>query len=131
MGFVIIVTFKYAVMPNNYANIGAKLPDIASLDQRITIQTFTTSRTATGSELITWVDLRTVWARAKPLSRKAGESFTADQHITTGQIEFTVRYTGDVTEKMRVIYDGDTYDILAIDMVGRRKFETYLCEVRK
>lgn len=114
----------------NYANIGQQLPDIASLDKRITIQSLTTARSETGAEVPTWADWRTVWARVEYPKTGSDEQILTDQEQSIRRVKVTIRYTGTVKEKWRFMIDDETYDITAITPLGRQKFEVIWAEVR-
>jgi SPP1 family predicted phage head-tail adaptor len=115
----------------NNANLGAQVPDIGSLDKRITIQSLTTARSATGAEVPTWADWRTVWAAVEYPKTGSDETILTDQEQAIRRAKFTIRYTGHVQEKWRIVYESDTYDITVIVPTGRRKFEFIWAEVRK
>lgn len=115
----------------NYANLGQQLPDVGSMDRRITIQTWTASQSTTGEAVNTWADWRTVWAKIRYIKTGNGEDFGIDTQLAKSRIEYTFRYTGTVTEKMRIVdEDGVILDIINIDVLGRRKFEVATCEAR-
>ena len=81
------------------------------LDRLVTIQQETVTRTPFGSEVVTWVDLDTVWARFT--QQTATETFRNEANImqATSMAAFRIRYRDDVTEKMRIVHDGDNWDI--------------------
>lgn len=114
----------------NHRNLGAILPDIAALNERVTLQTFTTSRDTNGAEIITWADAWTDWCRVDYSRTGNEESLTGDQFIVFTRVKFTLRYRGTINEKMRFVYDGENYDIMYKEILGQRKFETFTCENR-
>jgi SPP1 family predicted phage head-tail adaptor len=46
----------------------------------------------------------------------------ADKNTVTADCIFTIRYRAGVTEKMRVLWDGATYDIIHIAEAERRRY---------
>lgn len=117
---------------NSTTNLIQQLPSIASLDKRVTVQTLTTTRGAAGGEVITWSDLRTVWAMVEYMATGNDETIIGDQPTVMYRTRITMRYQGDVTEKMRIVYnvDGtntDTFDIVYKEILGRRQFERFTC----
>lgn len=117
---------------NSTTNLSQQLPSIASLDKRVTIQTLTTTRGAAGGEIATWSDLRTDWAMVDYTATGNTEGINGDQPVVTYRTRITMRYRGDVTEKMRLIYniDGtntDTFDVMFKEILGRRQFERFTC----
>jgi SPP1 family predicted phage head-tail adaptor len=89
------------------------------LDRRITLQTLTISRDGYGATIETWTDLDTVWAEVVPL--KGTEYFAAAQIVVEEQLKFRIRYRSDLTEKVRITYNGQTYDVQNITEIGRRQ----------
>ena len=90
------------------------------LDRIITIQQRSATRDAFGSEVVTWVDLASVWARFSPQS--AREQFRNESNIeqASNTAAFRIRWRDDLDEAMRVVYDGHNWDIEGIIEVGRR-----------
>ena len=88
------------------------------LDRRITIQ-----HQVTGSgfgAVTTWEDLATVWARLmRPTAQEIYRN-EANREQATQTAYFRVRWRNDVTEDMRVVFDGHNWDIEGILEVGRR-----------
>jgi SPP1 family predicted phage head-tail adaptor len=102
-----------------------------NMDKRILIQRPTTSRSATGAENVAWSDYRTVWAQVDYPNTGNSEEISTDQEQITRRVRFLIRYTGDVREKWRISYEGDTLDILRIIPIGRHEYEEITAEVRK
>lgn len=118
-------------MQKNYANLGAQLPDVGSLDKRITIQNYTTSRTGSGAQEESWDDWRTVWAKIEYPNTGNTEDIMTDQQMITRRARFVIRYTGQVQEKWRIVYNDEVYDILRVVPMGRARFEDITAELRK
>ena len=88
-----------------------------NLDRRITIQSASEAQTSTGAVTQTW---------ATYASRRASVAYTpigSDEDYQAGRKRgfqaavFTVRQdatTKAVTPKMRIVYDGDTYEIRSV-----------------
>ena len=118
---------------SNGDNQGDKLPLIGSLDKRVTLQSCTTTRSASGGAIDTWADVWTDWAMVDYSLTGNDEAYVGDQSMSRYRIKVTIRYRGTITEKMRFGYDVDgsgiTYfDILFKEVLGRRKFEKFTCE---
>ena len=91
------------------------------LDRIITIQQRSGHpRQPSASEVVTWVDLASVWARFSPQS--AREQFRNESNIeqASNTAAFRIRWRDDLDEAMRVVYDGHNWDIEGIIEVGRR-----------
>lgn len=94
---------------------------IGRLDQQITIQTYTTASDGAGGRIKTWANLSTdptVWARVQ--SKGGAERREADRMEATGRYVFTIRNRTDLTEKMRIVWSGENYNIRAIQREGGR-----------
>jgi len=99
------------------------------LRHRITLQSMTTVPDAEGIAVRTWTTFATVWGRYKDLS---GRELLAAQSIAAevnGHID--MRYRAGITPKMRALWNGRTFDILAApDKEGLRRYlELYTREV--
>ena len=94
------------------------------LDRRIVIEQNTPDQDATGQEIESWAELATVWAEVVPVG--GSEVFQAKQFGAETVKKFRIRWRGDVTPKMRVVYDSD-YDI--VDVSEDRRFERRQFEI--
>ena len=90
------------------------------LDRIITIQQRTVTRDSFGSEIEAWVDLDEVWASFRP--QTATERFRNESNIVqaTTTAAFRIRWRDDLGATMRVMHEGDEWDIQGIIEVGRR-----------
>lgn len=92
---------------------------IGRMDRQITIQQKTTVQDATGQPIETWTDLATdVWAEFLPVS--GHEFFAARQVNAVAVASWRIHYRGDVARQMRLLFDGDTYNI--VDAAEDRRF---------
>lgn len=90
-----------------------------SMDRRITIQTKGVTYDTSGSEIITYTDIATVWANVDDKREKEG---TEGKQLTASETTtFTVRYRTDVTPIDQIVYESKTYDITGISEIGRRE----------
>jgi SPP1 family predicted phage head-tail adaptor len=89
------------------------------MDRRIVIETPTETQDSTGAAVATWTTLATVWAEVRPMTGK--ETFTADQVLGDATSIFIIRYRSDITDKMRISYGGNYYDIRYAREIGRRE----------
>lgn len=106
----------------------------AMLDQRITLQVRATPATvnARGEDVSPWVNFVTdgdgaVWASADP---KRGSEYVAAQQIQAeGPVLFRIRYRAGVHERMRVLWRGVPYGIVAppLDAYGSKESLDLYC----
>ena len=83
-------------------------------------QAGTPSTTGDYSANTTWSTVDTVWASIKYAG--GGES-SDDRDSTTQSATIKIRYRTDITNKMRITFDGLIFDIEShIDPSGRRKY---------
>ena len=99
------------------------------LRHRVDIQNFTTTQDSnTGAITEGWTDYDTdVPAEVWPLS---GREFVAAQAVQAGvTTRITIRYQDGILPRMRVLHDGETYNIQAVlpDPTLRRHL-TLMCE---
>jgi SPP1 family predicted phage head-tail adaptor len=94
--------------------------DPGEMCYRITVQTASASSVDDyGDYDGAWYNLAELWAK---MEWKTGEEKMDAEQLTAWRgVEFTIRYRGDITEKMRILWEGDYYDIESIAQVGGRK----------
>lgn len=105
----------------------------STLRHRITIQEATTAQDTYGQPSLTWSAVTTVWAAVEPLVGKENFVRDANQEIAETQHLFKIRYsstTKTITQKMRVLYENEAFDILAVQNISGRKKMLYIyCKV--
>lgn len=92
-----------------------------NLIQRIALQSYDESRTASGAVTRTWSTYATVWAQLRTLSGR--ERDRAQQEAATLSHEITIRYRSGVRPDHRVYYAGRTFDIKDVRNVDERNKE--------
>jgi len=93
--------------------------NVGTLRRRIRIEQATTSADAYGEPIKIWGVLDQVSAEVLPLT--VSEQFRAQQINREITLKMHIHYRADVTELMRILYDGDYYDIHGITEVGFRE----------
>ena len=84
-------------------------PRIGRLDQRLTLEERTLSRSASGEATAVWTEVDTVWARIERLrAREFTGAGSTDSDITH---RVTIRYRSDVTRIHRLLDQGIIHDI--------------------
>jgi SPP1 family predicted phage head-tail adaptor len=99
---------------------------IGPLRYRITIEQKSVTRDTSGGEVVTWVPFAVVWSSAESITGR--EFFASAQVSSTVTTKFGIRYLPGVTTAMRVSFDGDLYNIVAILDSDRRADFVLLCE---
>jgi SPP1 family predicted phage head-tail adaptor len=89
--------------------------EIGSLNKRIIFQEYTTTENEMGDSISTWVDFATVWASVTNLSGR--EYFAAMQVQAENTVKFTIRCNKNIDETMRIIFEGNNYNINFIDNI--------------
>lgn len=80
-------------------------------NQRITIQSPGATVDALGQPIdAPWVDVATVWARARPV--RSRERIAADGSATESDVAFGFSWRAGVTSGMRVLWRGMPYSIV-------------------
>lgn len=90
------------------------VPKPINLSRRITFERPTETQSDYGGSETVWNEVVTVWADVKFPGVKSGESYIADQQIVAINTVFIVRYRTNVTEKDRILFNGEYYDVLTI-----------------
>ncbi|MCM8710806.1 phage head closure protein [Clostridium sp. SYSU_GA19001] len=88
---------------------------IGNLKYRITFQILVATTNENGFDVETWVDHKIVWAAVSNLNGR--EYFAAAAVQAEKTVKFTVRFFKDITESMRISFDGKQYNITAIDNI--------------
>jgi len=90
------------------------------MDRLITIQSKTTEKDEYGEEIETWDTHAKVWAMRRDL--RGNEFYAAQQLNAEINTVFKTRYvSGIAPDSHRIVYDGLTYNILAVVELGRRE----------
>ncbi len=81
------------------------------LNQRIVFQQRDPNTNALREQSKAWIDYTPdgVWAQVMPL--RVRDRFQADQQHSEIDVVFRIRRRTDITDKMRIIWDGAPYDI--------------------
>ena len=92
----------------------------ARLRQRVTLQTKTATRSASGAEVPTWTDTVTVWASVEDLN---GREFWGSRKVNAEATAIiTIRHRLSVVTTMRAVFGSRTFDILtAYDPDNKRR----------
>lgn len=98
--------------------------DSGSMDQRVTLQSRSVVKDAMGQDVITWVDVATVWARR--INQRSAEAFAAAQMGDDDVVELHIRHRADVLTTWRLQWGGVGYDITSVSDFGGRKDRTRL-----
>ena len=99
--------------------------EIRELNQRITIQREVRTSDGQGGFSVAWEDVPpVVWAKIKP--KKAREGYTTDQLKEISDHEITIRYRGDVTAEMRILWGNRTFQIKGKLRPDARRFYLFI-----
>lgn len=96
------------------------------LDRRIALWKATISYNDLNEPVETFALHATFWAQVVHLSTK--EIYDSESVRACKYAKFIVRYRTDVTEKDRVIHDGQSYKIQGITEMGRREMLELMTE---
>lgn len=92
---------------------------VGELNRLITIKQPTFTQDGTGQEVPAWSNLASVYAKVK--YDRGREGLSEDVEVNRLSRTFIIYFRDDVTEKMQIEYDGDTFDIIAINQIGYRE----------
>lgn len=88
------------------------------LDQQIAIQQESRTADAYGGAVLAWTTLATVWAAVRPLAGRERAELAAVE--APASYRFTIRRRGDITDTMRIAWNGQTFNIRFIADPGPR-----------
>ena len=95
--------------------------NIGFLDRRIVIQSASRTADLYGQTVPSWSTYVTVWAALD--NKSASSAVLQEQETSTNRVTWRVRSSSEtraVTPKFRISYDGEIYNILAVQEVGRK-----------
>jgi len=81
------------------------------LRNRVEIQEKSVSRDEYGAEVVTWVEVATVWASVEPVSGSERWIGGLDQTIAERTTRIRIRYMSGIDATMRVVFGDLVYDI--------------------
>lgn len=99
------------------------------LDRQITLKTLVTTRNAVGEDVPDWVHFITLPAQV--IEVRGREYFAAAAVQAEDVLRFKTRFYLGVTRTMRLIYENENYDILAVAEIGRRQGLEITAKVKK
>lgn len=83
--------------------------DPGQLDQRVTLQSVSSTTDAGGGRVETWATVATLWANVRPLSGR--ERLQADQIESPANYRVTIRRRTDITTDKRIVWKGKNLNI--------------------
>ena len=90
------------------------------LDREITFQTSSSAPNAVGQEVKTWSDYVTVDAIKR---EESGSERVRSGRLDADQAVFwTIRFRDDITAQMRVVSEGDTYNVHGTREIGTEEY---------
>jgi len=91
-----------------------------NIDRQVELQSKSVKQDGYGEEIETWTRVATIWAGRKDL--RGTEFFAAKQLSAEIACKWIVRYRNDITPyASRLVYEGNTYEVLAVIELGRRE----------
>jgi len=105
--------------------------NIGHMDRRIALQSTTLTTNDYGQRVASWATYATVWASIK--YKGGSEKVTDDQVGSTQTVDFTIRYSTDVSgvkASHRLVYNSQNYEILYVQEIGRKEGLILVCELR-
>ena len=99
---------------------------VGRLNERVQLHFATTTINSYGERVQAWSALGTFWAKVEYLNRPK-EAEAAGQETVMSAVHFTIRKNTDVTENMRVYFNGRLFDIEALTEDETRQYQTLIC----
>lgn len=98
---------------------------IGDLRHRITLQKYIETTDDEGFSTQQWQDIATVWASVENLFGREYWQAAAIQAENT--VKFTIRYRKDISSDMRIIFQGQQYEIISLDNI---KYKNEYIEIK-
>lgn len=94
---------------------------VGAMRERINVQSYTSTRDASGQPVASWTNTLT-GEPARFLDLRGGASYRGEQLQETTAAVFEVRYRDTYKPDMRIVWDGETFNIHRVARVdgGRR-----------
>jgi len=95
---------------------------IGKLDRRIAIERFTETANAFGERELVWTTAFNCWAALTIRKSGSTETLVDGAERSVKMAEWTIRNTSDsrtITTADRLVYDGQTFDIIAVHELER------------
>lgn len=101
-----------------------------NLDTRIRIERKIIGQDATyGTQTVTWSLLAVVWAEKRDVQPSRSEQVRQGVVQARDQTRFRFRYRDDIDSTMRILLEGETYEIVGGPAeLGRREYTEVVCE---
>lgn len=90
-----------------------------TMDRRVQIQNYTTTRDDWNTPIQTWSTLASVWASKQ--DRRSAEVVENDQMVNLNRTTWRIRYRSDVDTTMRIEYDSEHYYVVGVRELGRKE----------
>ena len=103
---------------------------VGAMRERVELQNVTEAQSTSGFPAETWATLATVWAEVNYNILPSKEDTMADKTTAIGVVTFRIRLRSDITEKTRILYRANYYDITAIEETPGREFQIIQGEKR-
>lgn len=107
--------------------MAVKVARIGTLRHRVTFQVLTETPDGQGGFTSTWADIGvnpTVWGEIIPA--KTYERFFSQQIQYQRTHQVTIRYRTDITQTMRMVFEGRIFQIKSVRAPEERKFFTVI-----
>ena len=98
---------------------------IGELDTKIDLLNKSVTTDSFGQRVETFTKVSTI--HAKRFDRNAGEITVGDRVVQVLRTEFTIRHNAAVSESSRIMYDGHTYRVNGVLVMGRKRFMKLIC----
>lgn len=96
--------------------------DAGSMDKRIRIERAATTTDDLGAEVDAWALLQPAWAQR--VTQRATEAWKAGGTAAQREVVWRVYWTrklADLSERDRIVFDGQVYPISGVVEIGRRE----------
>jgi len=107
---------------------GPERISIGDLDREITLKSLSYTTGDSGQQVPNVETSETLWAKIN--YRFGDEEAEAGRQEMNSRIEFMIRYYDGITNKYWIEFESEVYDIIHIEVIGRRGYHLLLTEKR-
>ena len=99
---------------------------MTALNHRINIEQRSAGEDELGQPVETWTLVAAVWANVRHLSGVSAIKAGAD--VSLVQASIRIRHRSGINDGMRIMHDGQQYDIKAVLQDGKRQYLDLVCQ---
>jgi len=102
------------------------MKDPGELNEKVQLLAPAVTQGVNGEAINTWGEYATRWCKVEPLG--GSEITRLDIEMPAARCKFTFRYDANYTEKYRLVWNSQTWNVISITIVGKKEYIEMLAE---